>query len=420
MLYNERLTNGIRFVGQHLPHFRSVSVGIWIKTGSVNETIEINGISHFIEHMLFKGTKKRSAKQIAMEMDSIGGQINAFTSKESTCYYASVMDKHLPDALEMLSDIVLNSVLDPEEMEKEKGVIMEEISMVEDSPEDLVHELLAKAFFKDDRFGMSILGPEDNIRFFTRQNLLDYMRERYTSDNIIISIAGNFDKDNIQNMLEKYLCCVPQKAESTLIKKTEFSPGERSLQLKKKETEQINICLAMPGMEYGSDDLYAMMIMNNLFGGGMSSRLFQKIREEKGMAYSVYSYPSAYSRAGMFTIYAGTKPKNALEVITMLMEEIKLIRNGGIDNSEFLRSKEQLKGNYILGSESASSRMMACGKSMSLLDKVQSIEEVLALIEDVNIDQVNAIIPNIFNISKMSASFVGNIKEKDLEAALEL
>ncbi len=386
-MFNEfTLPNGLRVIGERIPHFRSVSVGLWIGAGSMYEAQADNGLSHFVEHMLFKGTASRDAKQIAQEMDAIGGQMNAFTAKECTCYYAKVMDEHFENAVDLLSDLLMQAKLDPVEFEKERGVILEEISMVEDTPEDLVHDLLSSAHYKGQALAMPILGPAAQIRAVTPDMLRHFHATHYRPDNTVLSVAGNYQLDELEQLANKYLgTWQSDKPTAAPDKPNGYTPD---VLRREKDIEQVHICLGYPGVEQGSLDIYPLSILNNLFGGGMSSRLFQKIREELGMAYAVYSYPTQYPGSGMFTLYAGTSPDNAEKVIGLIGGEVARLLKDGIDEKEFHQAREQLKGGYILGLESASSRMSSIGRSKLLLGRALDEEEVLARIAAVTLDDV--------------------------------
>ena len=355
------LKNGVRVVCERIPHVRSVSAGIWVKTGSRNENAKNNGISHFVEHMLFKGTETRSAAQIAECIDNIGGQLNAFTGKECTCFYAKTLDEHIGIALDVLSDMFFNSVFDKRDIALEKQVILEEISMYEDSPEELVHDLLSETVWGGSSVGYPILGTKSSLKNINRRMILEYMDERYVQPNTVISVAGNFEEDRLEALLDKYFGgWEPKNGRDGETRQIEFRP---EISIKEKDTEQVHICLGFEGVKTGDDDMYPLLAVNNILGGGMSSRLYQKIREEKGLVYSVYSYPTAYMDTGLFTIYAGMKPENLKEVTNLIEEEVEDIRSNGITQAELERTREQMKGNYILGLESTSSRMNSIGKS---------------------------------------------------------
>ncbi len=407
------LGNGLTVIGEKIPHFRSVSVGLWVRNGSVNEQDESNGYSHFIEHMLFKGTDKRTARQIAEEMDRIGGQMNAFTSKECTCYYVKVMDEHLPLAMDLIADLALHATFDAGEMEKEKSVIGEEISMVEDQPEDLVHELLAAAHFGVHPLARTILGPVANIEKASPEGLKAFMAQRYRPGSSVLSVAGNYEMDRVRALAgDLFGGWATGSAETGGL---EGDMGKREIIVREKPIEQTHICIGFPGIKHGEDDAYALSVLNNVLGGGMSSRLFQRIREENGMAYSVYSYPSSYTPCGMFAVYAGTAPRNAQTVIGMIGEEIHKFLKEGIAEQEFSDAREQLKGGYTLGQESTSARMTAIGRSLLILNRTQTEDEVLAKIDAVTKDDVMRIAKALLT-APYSASCVGPDVKLDFSA----
>ena len=398
------LKNGVRVVAEYIPHFPSVSVGLWIGAGSMYETKEENGLSHFVEHMLFKSTENRTTKEIAVEMDAIGGQVNAFTAKECTCYYAKVIAEHLERAMSLLSDLLLNAKMDEAEFEKERGVILEEIAMCEDTPEDLVYDLLAEAYFGDHPLARPILGPQEQIASVSREALMAFRKKHYRPDNTVLAIAGQFDLDAFREMAERYLGDWQATGDTQLPEPVNGCDGR--ILRRKKDIEQVHICLAYPGVAQDDSELYPLTVMNNLFGGGMSSRLFQHIREEMGAAYSVYSYPSSYTNCGTLTIYAGTSPELAQPVIDALHGEIERAREGDISDEEFAMAKDQLKVSYVLGLESSSSRMSSIGRSKLLRGKAVDPQDVIAKIEAVTKADVERVMHRIF-AQKCAASVVG-------------
>jgi predicted Zn-dependent peptidase len=388
-----QLNNGLRVVLEKIPTCRSVSFGIWVKTGSRFEDEDNNGISHFIEHMLFKGTEKYSAKAIAEEFDAIGGNVNAFTSKEYTCYYAKVLDQHLPIALDILSDMYFNSLLKAEDLMKEKNVILEEISMYEDTPDDLVHDLIAKAAYNHHPLGYSILGKESNLIAMQPDDLRTYMQEHYHIGNTVISLAGNID-DSVMDLIEHYFGGFTNHKEEASTLAPQFL-GQQIF--RKKKTEQNHICLSLPGCSLQDKQLFAMILLNNVIGGGMSSRLFQEIREERGLAYSIYSYHAAHADSGMFTIYAGTAPKQTEEVLDVTMNVLQDIIDKSMSESELSKGKEQLKGSLILSLESTSSRMNRMGKNELMLGKHYSLDEIISRIEAVQMSDIRQLTKRIFS-----------------------
>lgn len=398
------LSNGLRVVTEYIPHNPCVSVGLWIGAGSMYETPEENGLSHFVEHMLFKSTEHRTTREIAVEMDAIGGQVNAFTSKECTCYYAKVIEEHMEHAIDLLSDLLLCAKLDEEDFEKERGVILEEIAMGEDTPEDLVYDLLAEAYFRDHPLSMPILGTAEQISTISREKLVAYRKKHYRPDNTVLSVAGRFDAALLRELAEKYLGSWHAEGETNMPKpKHECEPFVRT---KVKDIEQVHICLAYPGVAQEDNDLYPLSVVNNLFGGGMSSRLFQRIREEMGAVYSVYSFPSTYVNCGTTTIYAGTSPETAQAVIDELYSEIHKLIDDGVTDEEFLMAREQLKVSFILGLDSISSRMSAIGRSKLLYGKVNDPNDVIRRIENVTKEDVERVIARIFT-KPCAASAVG-------------
>ncbi|ANS74047.1 zinc protease [Paenibacillus yonginensis] len=387
-----QLNNGLRVVMEKIPTFRSVSFGIWVKTGSRNEKIEENGISHFIEHMLFKGTERFSAKDIAEQFDAIGGNVNAFTSKEYTCYYFKVLDQHLEIAMDVLADMFFHSQFDEEELRKEKNVILEEISMYEDTPDDMVHDLLAEAAYGGHSLAFPILGTEERLQPMDSAKLHRYMKEHYTLDNTVISIAGNYD-EGIIDLLEKYFGGFNITGGEQQLVEPDFV-GD--LRFYRKKTEQNHICLTFPGLPSGHDKQYAMLLLNNALGGGMSSRLFQEIREKRGLAYSVYSYHSSYADSGLFSIYAGTAPKQTKEVLELTKELLLEVRDKGLTEDELHKGKEQMKGSLILGSEGTGSRMNRLGKNELMLGKHYTLDEIISRIEAVKMEDIEDVIARMF------------------------
>ncbi|MBW4839041.1 MAG: insulinase family protein [Paenibacillaceae bacterium] len=398
-----QLKNGLRVVMEKIPTCRSVSFGIWVKTGSRNESPERGGISHFIEHMLFKGTERYSAKDIAEQFDAIGGNVNAFTSKEYTCYYAKVLDEHLPIAVDVLSDMFFRSLFDAEELRKEKNVIVEEISMYEDTPDDMVHDLVSQAAYGEHPLALPILGTEEQLRAMESEHLREYMREHYTIENTVISVAGNID-DQVIDLLEKYFGDFSKRGNSSPLVAPDFLGG---LQFHRKKTEQNHICLSFPGLPVGEEKQYAMVLLNNAIGGGMSSRLFQEIREKRGLAYSVYSYHSSHADSGLFTVYAGTAPRQTKEVLDLTKEILHDVSVNGITTSELSKGKEQLKGSLILSLESTGSRMNRLGKNELMLGKHYTLDEMIARIESVTMDDVNTVLKAMFS-QPFSLAMVGS------------
>jgi len=390
-----QLSNGIRVVLENMPTSRSVSFGIWVKTGSRNEQETNNGISHFIEHMMFKGTERYSAKDIADVFDGIGGNVNAFTSKEYTCYYAKVLDEHVPIAVDVLADMFFRSKLASDELAKEKNVIIEEISMYEDTPDDIVHDRIAKAAYGDHPLGMPILGTEPNLQAMTADDLRGFIETHYGSDAIVISAAGNIG-DSMLELFERHFGGAAQQnrpSKASPMTAPAFVGGHDYL---RKKTEQNHLCIAMPGCAQDDPLLYTMILLNNAIGGGMSSRLFQEIREKRGLAYSIYSYHTSHADSGIFTIYAGTTPKQTAEVLDLVYGVIEDVRDNGLLPEELRKGKEQMKGSLIIGLESTSSRMTRNGKNELMLGRHFTLDDLIHRIESVTMDDVRTLARRMF------------------------
>ncbi|HHW32378.1 MAG TPA: insulinase family protein [Clostridiaceae bacterium] len=415
MLKKITLDNGVRVVLEKIPYVRSVSLGIWVGAGSRNESPGNNGISHFIEHMLFKGTTNRTAKEIAESIDSIGGQINAFTGKECTCYYTKTLDTHVNIGIDILSDMFFNSKFSPEDIEIEKNIVFEEINMYEDSPEELVHDILSETVWHGNSLGFPILGNVGSLRKINRESIHEYMKINYTPKNTVISVAGNYEEEILLDLIKERFD--HWKVENDRVPDFEDVKFIKDARIKEKDTEQVHICLAFEGIEQGNDNLYSLLAINNVLGGGMSSRLFQKIREEMGLVYSIYSYPSSYKNAGLFTVYAGMNPDKLEEVLCRIKDEIKAFKAQGITRDQLEKSKEQLKGSFILSLESTSSRMNSIGKSELMLNKIYTPDEVLDKIDKITMESVHQIIDQVFDMDNIGFSAVGNIKH-DIEALL--
>ena len=380
------LPNGLRVVGERLPYLRSVSIGAWMHVGSMMEEPSENGLSHFLEHMVFKGTEKRTARQIAEEMDAVGGQLNAFTGRDCTCFYAKVIDENLELAVDILADLVTGATMDETELEKERGVILEEISMDEDSPEDLVHDLLQTAQFGEQSPGQPILGPAEQIEAYTRDDLLNFRRKHYAPKETVVALAGSYDPDKVLQWVTEYFGSWQNEIAPVETPDWQVLTGRNAI--REKDTEQMHICMGFPGMAYGTDGVYPLAVANNILGGAMSSRLFQRIREELGLAYSVYSYPNTYKGVGTFGLYAGVSPKNAELVLKEIRAELKKFVDEGITEKEFRDSVTQLRSGYLMGLESPGARMQSLGRSTLLRGKPIAHEETLAAIEAVTMDKV--------------------------------
>mgnify|MGYP002552052659 FL=1 len=382
----QTLKNGLTIIGEEIPYLKSISLGVWVKAGSIMETKENSGVSHFIEHMLFKGTTNRTSKELAREIDNLGGVINAFTSKECTCFYVKLLDEHINIGIDVLSDMILNSRFDERDIKKEKSVILEELKMYEDSPDDLVYDLLLENIYKDHSLGMNILGDRQSLKNLKRESILDYYNEYYVPNNSIISICGNFKFEEIVKQIEEKFKTWQPKSVDTTTTKPNFNP---CIVKKNKDIEQVNLAINLDAIPMTNNrEVYALSVVNNVFGGSISSRLFQKIREEKGLAYSIYSSQTLYEDCGELGIFASTSTENIQEVYKSILEEIELIRNEYISPQEIHESKEQLKGSYMLDLESTSSRMMSNGKNLLMRNKVDDEQDIIDYINAVEYDDV--------------------------------
>ena len=382
--------NGVRIVHEQIDHVRSLSVGIWVNAGSRYELQEENGITHFIEHMLFKGTKTRSAKQIAEAFDRIGGEVNAFTSKEHTCYFAKVLDHHGELALEILADMFFNSAFDPEEIERERQVVLEEIYMSEDAPDDDVHEILWGVMYPDDALGRPILGTPETLATFTEEMIRHYIAKHYFPGNVVISLAGNITDELLAKVEELFgqfeasrLAVIAEPSYP------EFHAGETS---KTSDTEQAHVAISYPAINVKDPRMYSFIALNNIIGGNMSSRLFQEVREERGLAYTVFSYQSSYEDVGVFTIYASTSVQNLDTLLVQVNQTLFDVIVGGVTEEELFNAKEQLKGSFVLGLEGTEAHMNRNGTNELIHRRHRSVDEVLANIEAISMEQVDELI----------------------------
>lgn len=408
------LSNGMKVVTEHIPYVNSISIGVWIGSGSRYETPDNNGVSHFIEHMMFKGTKNRTAKKIAEDIEELGGQINAFTGKEATCFYVKLLDEHFDIGIDVLSDMMLNTKFLQEDIDKEKSVIQEEINMYEDSPEDLASELIAQANWGEDTLSYPILGTEFTIKNMTRDKILNYFNNNYVSSNMVISIAGNFNEEELRGKLEEKFGKMVSR--DSFEQKISTPKLLNNICVKSKDIEQTHVCLTLNGIELGNDRLYTLLAINNYFGGGTSSRLFQSVREDKGYVYTIYSYPSAYKNKGVFNIYFALNDNCLPDALNLINDEIRDIYINKMDKVQIKKAKEQLKGNYILGLESISSRMFGIGKSELMLGRVNEPREILDKIDSITEEDIARTIEDIFGGGIISSAAVGrNVNEKKIK-----
>lgn len=415
MIINKKLNCGVRIVMEEIPYVQSVSIGIWVKAGSVDETAKNSGISHFIEHMLFKGTESRSAKKIAEDVDKIGGQINAFTGKEATCYYLKTLAGNIDQAVDILLDMFLNSKFDEEEMEKEKRVVYEEIKMIEDSPEDDAHDIIGELIFKGNPLARPIIGTPKSLQGIMRKDIKKYISREYARNNIVISVCGCFDIDHACALFESKLTDLSPEKDHKEFAEADYKP---SYKVKVKDIEQSHICLGLKGLALDDDRYYSLILLNNIMGGSMSSRLFQNIREEKGLAYSVYSMSSSFSDTGYFNIYAGVSHDKIKDAVIGIQDELKQLKQSGVTAEELQTAKEQMKGSYIFSLENVNGRMFSIGKNMLLLNRTYTPEEVMASIDAVTLEDMREISELITDVHNYSGVLIGRNK-MDLKKILQ-
>ncbi|HTD22575.1 MAG TPA: pitrilysin family protein [Terriglobales bacterium] len=406
-IYRKVLPNGLTVLTETMPHIRSVSIGIWVRTGSRHEEPEANGVSHFLEHMVFKGTKSRSAEQIARQVDSIGGNMDAFTAKECICFNVKVLDQHMPIAMDVLSDLVLNPVLDVNDIARERGVIMEEIKMDEDNPDYLVHEIFTQNFWKDHPLGKPILGTKETVRAFDQELLQSYYRKHIHPENIIIAAAGNLDaKRFVELVNERFQSFKPGK---NGLHDTPPEVKARIIMRNKKALEQVQICLGVPAHPISHERRYSAYVLNTLLGGGMSSRLFQNVRERQGLVYAIFSELSPYRDTGCLSVYAGTSRQSAPKVVESVVSEFRSLKENGIPEDELCRAKDQLKGNLMLSLESSTSRMSNLARQEMYFDRFFGLDEIIERIEAVTAPDLQALAQEYFQPDRIAVTVLGNL-----------
>ncbi len=401
------LSNGIRVVTEFIDYVKSVSAGVWVGAGSSFETLENNGVSHFIEHMMFKGTTSRTAKEIAEFMDSVGGQLNAVTGKEYTCYYSKTLSEHLEMSFEILSDMVRNSTFTNENMDIERKVIVEEINMGEDDPEDYIHDILSKNMWKNSALGYPIAGTTQSLSKIDRRAILDYYNDIYVADNIVISVVGNFDEEMALRLLEEKFGGIKEKGRK--FDGIEKLSVEKSAVVVKKDIEQCQLCLGFEGFCRGDRKVYDLAVVNALFGGNMSSRLFQKVREESGLAYSVYSYSSSYQNNGSMIIYAGLNAESLYRALEIINREIDILKKDKLTRDEINTAKAQLKASMVMGSEGVSSRMRSYGKGVLFENRAKTLDEIIDLIDGVSFEGVSEVIERVFDRNHLTVAALGRL-----------
>lgn len=410
------LDDGIKVITEKIPYLNSVSIGVWVITGSRDEQPRENGISHFIEHLLFKGTERRTAYEIAKEIDSVGGSLNAFTGREYTCFYAKVIDKNLPLAIDLLSDIFLHPLFDAKDVEKERMVILQEIKMVEDTPDDYVHDLFNRVCWGDHPLGYPILGTSDLVQSFSRDEIYRYFKENYQPNQIVICAAGSLDHNDVVERIQKTFGQI-RKAERNRERTRPQSISTTNVL--NRELEQVHFCLGTKGLQYNHSLRFASYILNTILGGGMSSRLFQEIRENRGLAYSVYSYLPTYTDAGLVVVYAGTGEDTFHEVINLTLKEFNSLKGDPFRNGELETTKEQLKGNLLLGLESSDNMMTRLAKNEIYFGSYLPVGEVLRGIDQVKADEVRSLASELFDERFFCLTLLGSLNGKDLGGLLK-
>jgi len=401
------LPNGLIVLTERMDHLRSVAMGVWVKSGSRCEPAETNGISHFVEHMVFKGTRSRSAQHIAREMDSIGGNLDAFTGKETICFNVKSLGEHVPIALDVLADLVLNPTFASTDIERERGVILEEIKIDEDNPDVLVHELFTQNFWKDHPLGKPILGTTATVGKLDQQKLFDYHSARFLGSNMVFSAAGDLEHDQfVEAVAQKF---GPLSLGAPVREEQAPDASARIILRNKKSLEQVQICLGVPSPSITDDNRYVTLILNTVLGGGMSSRLFQTIREERGMVYSIYSDLNPYRDTGTLCIFAGTSAGKALEVVDLILAELKKLKDEPLSLEELTRAKDQVKGNILMGLESSSSRMANLARQEMYFQQFFTVDEIIARLDTVDAPQVQAMAQRLFDPDRIAVTLLGRL-----------
>jgi predicted Zn-dependent peptidase len=403
------LPNGLLVLTERMSHLRSVSMGVWVNSGSRDEAPEVNGISHFIEHMVFKGTTTRSAQQFAREVDAIGGNLDAFTGKETICFNIKVLDENVPAALELLTDLVLHPTFAPDDIAKERGVILEEIKMDEDNPDYLVHELFTQNFWPNDALGRPILGTAKTVSSFDQAVVLEEYARRFTPANMVFSAAGNIDHDAFVQQVATAFASLSATS-SYKLERSVAPVAQPHLTLKnKKSLEQVQFCLAVPALPVADADRYTAYLLNSILGGGMSSRLFQAIREERGLAYSIYSELNPFRDTGTLAVYAGCSAENTREVLDLTLAEFTRIKQEPVTTEELDRARNQIKGNMVLGLESSSSRMSSLARQQMYWGKFFSLDEITEEIDRVTVADLQRLANDLLKADQLTLTLLGNL-----------
>jgi predicted Zn-dependent peptidase len=412
MIHEFILDNGLRVLHEPLPHLRTVALGLWIGTGSRHEEDKDKGLSHCLEHMLFKGTAQRTAAGIAREIDRLGGQINAFTAKDCTCFHTKTLGEDLPLAMDIIADMAIRPLLQNDHLNMEKQVIIEEIGMVEDYPEELVHDIMMENTWAGHPLASPILGTNESVSAFTADQLARFHREHYVPENAVLSVAGDIEADRLEACASR--CFGGWTAGGKASPLPEGPVFLQSFTIQRKKTEQAHLCLAFPGVTMDEEDVWPIMVLNNVLGGGMGSRLFQRIREELGLVYSVYSFPTSYQDGGLFSVYAAAAPGKAREVLKRMAEEIGRLAANPVPEEEFARARQQLRGSFLMGLDSTNGHMMAMGRNRIISGRIQQVEEALAGIDSVTPEHVQAVSRRVFLSRSVGFAAVGRVKLSDV------
>ncbi len=409
------LPNGLLVLTESIPHVRSVSMGVWVNSGSRDETPAQNGISHFVEHMVFKGTTSRSASQIAREVDTIGGNLDAFTGKETVGFTIKVLDENLDPALDVLSDLVLHPKFTPEDLAREQGVILEEIKMDEDNPDYLVHEIFCQKFWKDDALGRPILGTVKTVSSFDQQTVFDFYASRFTPSNMVFSAAGNLHHDHFVDQVQQQFSSLAASTDHPFVRQ-EASPATPHITLKRKRSlEQVQFCLGVPAPKVTDEGRYGIYLLNTMLGGGMSSRLFQTVREDQGLAYSIYSEMNPFRDTGSLCVYAGTSIDKTERVLRLTLDELRRLKEEMVSEAELKRAKDQLKSNIVLGLESSSSRMANLARQQMYFGRFFGVDEITEQIEAVSPAQIQVAAQQLFRPELMALTLLGNLGSLKIE-----
>ncbi|KAB0664850.1 insulinase family protein [Oryzomonas japonica] len=413
MINSTLLPNGVRLISQRAEHMHTVSIGIWVANGTRHESTDNNGIAHFIEHLLFKGTKRRTARQISHEIDSMGGILNAFTGHEYVCYYAKVLASFLPRVTDLLTDIFLHSNFPADEIERERKVILQEIKMRDDAPEECIHDRFHQSFWKGHPLGLSVLGSEETISRLSRNDIVTYKQDHYRPEDIIISAAGNVNHAELVTLMEAAFSGISSHGVPAATAGAVSPPG-RGINLIERDLEQSLICLGTRALPQNHPDRYALFLLNTILGGGMSSRLFEEVREKKGLAYSVYSYVIAHADSGSLVVYAGTEQKHCREVIDIALREMGRLKREAVPADELDSAREQLKGKILMSLESTDSLMTRLARNEIYLQRYQPVEEVLAGFDAVGADDIMTLASELFDGSKLNLEVMGKVAGLDV------